>query len=72
MKAKVGVVFSAVSLLVCGLLISHARAALSKEMHSLIKGSKLVILPHSGHMTFVDQRVLFHEAVEGFLQPEVK
>ena len=35
-------------------------------MHSLIKGSKLVILPHSGHMTFVDQRVLFHETVEGF------
>jgi hypothetical protein len=27
MKAKVGVVFSAVFLLVCGLLISHARAA---------------------------------------------
>jgi proline iminopeptidase len=44
--------------------------ALSKEMHALIQGSKLVILPHSGHMTFVDQRVLFHDAVEGFLRPK--
>jgi pimeloyl-ACP methyl ester carboxylesterase len=41
-------------------------------MHSLIERSKLVILPHSGHMTFVDQRVLFHETVEGFLPPEAK
>jgi len=43
--------------------------ALSREMHSLIQGSKLVILPHSGHMTFVDQRVLFHDTVDAFLQP---
>jgi len=35
--------------------------ALSQEMHSLICGLKLVILPHSGHMTIVEQRVLFHE-----------
>jgi proline iminopeptidase len=43
--------------------------ALSKQMHSLIQGSQLVILPHSGHMTFVDQRVLFQQAVERFLRP---
>jgi pimeloyl-ACP methyl ester carboxylesterase len=58
MKAKVGLVVQA--------------AAPSQEMHSLIKGSKLVILPHSGHMTFIDQRVLFHETAEGFLPPEAK
>jgi pimeloyl-ACP methyl ester carboxylesterase len=27
----------------------------SKEMQQKIAGSKLVILPQSGHMTFVDQ-----------------
>jgi proline iminopeptidase len=41
--------------------------SLSKEMHSLISGSKLVVLPESGHMTFVDQPKLFIEAVEKFL-----
>jgi hypothetical protein len=58
MKAKVGVI----ALFVCGLLWSPT-------MHSIIVGSKLVILPHSGAVTFVDQRVLFRESVEGFLQP---
>jgi pimeloyl-ACP methyl ester carboxylesterase len=46
--------------------------ALSQETHSLIQGSKLVILPYSGHMTFDAQHVLWHEAVAGFLQPEAK
>jgi len=41
--------------------------SLSKEMHRLIPGSKLVVLPESGHMTFVDQPRLFLEAVQGFL-----
>ncbi len=40
---------------------------LAKEMHALIPGSKLVILPESGHMTFVDQPVLFLQAVDRFL-----
>jgi proline iminopeptidase len=42
--------------------------SLSQDMHARIAGSQLAILPHSGHMTFVDQRVLFHEAVERFLK----
>jgi proline iminopeptidase len=42
--------------------------ALARQMHSLIHGSQLVIVPHSGHMTFVDQRVLFHQAVDDFLR----
>ena len=41
--------------------------SLSKEMHALIPGSKLVVLPESGHMTFVDQPHLFLDAVQTFL-----
>ena len=41
--------------------------SLSREMNALIPGSKLVMLPQSGHMTFVDQPRLFLEAVQSFL-----
>ncbi len=41
--------------------------SLSKEMHEKIAGSKLVILPNSGHMNFEDQPHLWQQAVEGFL-----
>lgn len=40
---------------------------LSEEMHEKIAGSKLVIFPHSGHMTFVDQPSLFLSTVDDFL-----
>lgn len=43
--------------------------SLSQEMHEKIAGSKLVILPKSGHMTFVDQPDLFVHAVDSFLHP---
>jgi len=46
--------------------------SLSKEMHAKIAGSKLVILPKSGHMTFVDQPDLFMGAVDSFLHPGEK
>jgi proline iminopeptidase len=46
--------------------------SLSRQMHEKIAGSKLVILPKSGHMTFVDQPNLFLGAVESFLHAEVK
>lgn len=68
MKPKVGVVVQAVP----SMYASRRDPALSQEMHSLIRGKKLVILPRSGHMTFVEQRVLFHETVDGFLQPEAR
>ncbi len=42
--------------------------ALAREMNGLIPGSKLVILPKSGHMTFVDQPRMFMKAVDDFLQ----
>jgi proline iminopeptidase len=42
--------------------------SLSREMHEKISGSKLVILPQSGHMTFVDQPGLFLKAVVEFLR----
>ena len=44
--------------------------SLSRDMNEKISGSKLVILPKSGHMTFVDQPSLFISAVEEFLHPE--
>jgi proline-specific peptidases, Bacillus coagulans-type subfamily len=43
--------------------------SLSKEMNSKIAGSKLVIFPKSGHMTFVDQPSLFVSAINEFLHP---
>ncbi|MGO9204130.1 MAG: hypothetical protein ACLQM8_26715 [Limisphaerales bacterium] len=41
--------------------------SLSREMNALIAGSKLVVLPESGRMTFVDRPRLFLEAVQHFL-----
>lgn len=43
--------------------------SVSRTMQSLIPGSKLVVFPQAGHMTFVDQPVLFVSAVNGFLHP---
>jgi proline iminopeptidase len=42
--------------------------ALSREMNSLIPGSKLAILPKSGHLTFVDQNGLFLRTVGEFVR----
>jgi proline iminopeptidase len=44
-------------------------ASLSRQMHDAIAGSELVILPKSGHMTFVDQTSQFNAAVHTFLFP---
>jgi proline iminopeptidase len=41
--------------------------SLSREMHEKIADSRLVILPNSGHMNFVDQPDLWHKAVKEFL-----
>lgn len=43
--------------------------SLSRKMQELIPGSKLVVLPESGHMTFVDQQALFVKSVDEFLHP---
>jgi proline iminopeptidase len=40
---------------------------MSKEMHEKIAGSQLVILPKSGHMTFVDQPEMFLKSVREFV-----
>jgi proline iminopeptidase len=40
---------------------------MSKEMHEKIAGSQLVILPDSGHMTFVDQPEQFLKTVREFV-----
>lgn len=41
---------------------------LSREMQTLITGSKLVVFPQSGHMTFVDQPGMFIRSVDEFLK----
>jgi len=41
--------------------------ALSEAMHAKISGSKLVILPKAGHMTFVDDTSMFLRAVDRFV-----
>jgi proline iminopeptidase len=41
--------------------------SMSRVMNARISGSKLVILPKSGHMTFVDQPKMFLDAVDQFL-----
>jgi proline iminopeptidase len=46
--------------------------SLSQEMHEKIAGSQIVILPKSGHMTFVDQQALFNTSVIDFLHPNLQ
>jgi proline iminopeptidase len=41
--------------------------AMSREMNVKIAGSRLVVLPASGHMTFVDQPELFIKAITDFV-----
>ena len=41
---------------------------LRKEMNEKITGSKLVIFPKSGHMTFVDQPDLFIKTINDFIK----
>jgi proline iminopeptidase len=42
--------------------------SLSEAMHAKIAGSKMVVLPKSGHMTFVDQTKMFVDTVDGFVK----
>ncbi|HSM88344.1 MAG TPA: proline iminopeptidase-family hydrolase, partial [Candidatus Limnocylindrales bacterium] len=55
------------TLLICG---DHDEVApsLSRFMHEKIAGSRLVVLPKSGHMAFVDQPNMYIKAVEDFLR----
>jgi pimeloyl-ACP methyl ester carboxylesterase len=41
---------------------------MSREMNAKIAGSKLVVLPDSGHMTFVDQPDRFIQAIRDFVR----
>lgn len=43
--------------------------SIARTMHEKIAGSKLVIYPDSGHMTFVDQPDLFIKSIVEFLHP---
>ena len=46
--------------------------SLAQVMHEKIAGSKLVIFPKAGHMTFVDQPELFIKTVDEFLHGGTK
>jgi len=54
------------TLLICG---DHDESdpSISRAMHDKIAGSKLVVLPESGHMTFVDEPSMFIQNVNDFL-----
>ncbi len=54
------------TLVICG---DHDESdpSLSRAMHDKIAGSKLVIVPQSGHMVFVDQPTLYLKTIDGFL-----
>jgi proline iminopeptidase len=41
--------------------------SISRDMQAKIPGSKLVVLPESGHMTFVDQPTMFIKSVDEFI-----
>jgi proline iminopeptidase len=41
---------------------------MSREMNAKIAGSKLVVLPDAGHMTFVDQPDMFMRAIRDFVR----
>jgi proline iminopeptidase len=43
--------------------------SIARDMAARVAGSKLVILPKSGHMTFVDQQGMFNRTVDEFLNP---
>jgi proline iminopeptidase len=55
------------TLLICG---DHdeSNPSLSRTMHEKIAGSKLAIMPQSGHMAFVDQPNLYIKTVSEFLK----
>ncbi len=46
--------------------------SIARDMAARIAGSRLVVLPNSGHMTFVDQPGMFNRAVAEFLAPAPK
>ncbi|HWX53326.1 MAG TPA: proline iminopeptidase-family hydrolase [Verrucomicrobiae bacterium] len=54
------------TLVICG---DHDESdpSLSRTMHEKIAGSKLVIVPQSGHMVFVDQPMIYLKAIDDFL-----
>jgi proline iminopeptidase len=54
------------TLVICG---DHDESdpSLSRTMHEKIAGSRLVIVPQSGHMVFVDQPTIYIKALDDFL-----
>lgn len=44
--------------------------SLSRAMQEKITGSKMVVIPKAGHMTFVDQTTMVVKSVDDFLQSQ--
>jgi len=55
------------TLLVFGEADTLTTAAMGQEMHGRIKGSKLVVVPKSGHLVNLEQPDAFEAALESFL-----
>jgi len=55
------------TLLVFGEADTLTTAAMGQQMHARIKGSKLVVVPKSGHLVNLEQPDAFEAAVEAFL-----
>ncbi len=56
---------SRLSLVLAAVLLAPAAAAPGEDVEAV----RQVVLPESGHMTFVDQPALFLQAVGDFLRP---
>jgi 3-oxoadipate enol-lactonase len=55
------------TLVLCGAADSVTPPDLSRELHALIPGSRLEIIPNAGHLTNLEQADAFNRLVDGFL-----
>jgi 3-oxoadipate enol-lactonase len=57
------------TLVVCGTEDIPTPPALSNELHAMIAGSQLAMIPNAGHLTNLEQPDAFNRLIEEFIQP---